>query len=441
MRSCILRHDGSYAVETINSSVVWSKNHYQTKNKTYRQLEEQHHLKSEHDWIMAHGRGSLWMCAIPINSVVINALQKMTGDLRFVFNFADRDCPEYFAFMQKKTWAENQAAYQAQLDKMNQIRTSADSSSQNGSQGAYEDPVPKEEYEKLHEIQKSINYYDDGEPDYYRPDVSAKRELDTAGYFVSEDSQLFFKINSLDDAINALVMYAFYKSLVLLPYGESATDDLPTLEGVTLNGDPVTIFEEILHYVYESMFDKIPSENQGKYYILMNRKKQLYKVRGGIIPAPSKIGDKYKELYIGIGKYSNPLCVCMSKKEYKHAYRTRSIECILNFYQKAEFKAAIQEGKELHDCGNEYLESGTVDITDVLLFAIAFPYLVSIISGKLLQHERDVIIGYDTTFHIRGKDGAIDPQVISVNYITIDALNQIWGQLTGKSHYRYNYWS
>ena len=81
MRSYILRHDGSYAVETINSSVVWSKNHYQTKNKTYHQLEEQHHLKSEHDWIMAHGRGSLWMCAIPINSVVINALQKMTGDL------------------------------------------------------------------------------------------------------------------------------------------------------------------------------------------------------------------------------------------------------------------------------------------------------------------------------------------------------------------------
>ena len=148
--------------------------------------------------------------------------------------------------MQKKTWAENQAAYQAQLDKMDRIRTSADSPSQNGSQVAYEDPVPKEEYEKLHEIQKSINYYD-GEPDYYRPDVSAKRELDTAGYFVSEDSQLFFKINSLDDAINALVMYAFYKSLVLLPYGESATDDLPTLEGVTLNGDSITIFEEILH--------------------------------------------------------------------------------------------------------------------------------------------------------------------------------------------------
>lgn len=440
MRSYILRHDGSYTVETIDPSVAWSKNRYQTKNQTYRQLEERHHLKSEHDWVMAHGRGSLNMCAIPINSVVIDALQKISGDLRFVFNFADRDCPEYSAFMQKKTWAEYQAAYQAQIDKINKIRADAGYPSPNDSKGTYEDPVPAEEYDKLEELRKATDTYD-GDPMYYRPDVSAKRALDSAGYFVSEDSQLFFKIDSLDDAINALIMYAFYKALVLLPYGESATDDLPTLEEVTLNGEPITIFEEILHYVYESMFDKIPSENQGKYYILLNRKKQLYKVRGGIIPSPSKIGDKYKELYIGIGKYSNPLCVHMRKKEYKVAYSVRSIECILNFYQRDDFKAALQEGKDFHDCGNEYLESGTVDITDVLLFAAAFPYLVSIISGKLLQHERDVIIGYDTTFHIRGKDGTIDPQVISVNYITIEALNQIWGQLTGKSRYRYNYWS
>ncbi len=94
-------------------------------------------------------------------------------------------------------------------------------------------------------------------------------------------------------------------------------------------------------------------------------------------------------------------------------------------------------GTDLHEIGNDYLHSSTAYFSDILHFAIAFPYLISIIIGRLQQEERDLIIGYDTVLYSKAH-GELVPSHIKTEYVKSDRLNQIWYQLIHKSYaYRF----
>ena len=439
MLNYILQHDGVYAVEDICTSVLFNveENGYHARER-YPYLNNFPHLRTEHDWLLTSGRGDLKNCHIPINKVVVNTLLQIKGDLRIIFNFSDRDCPDYITYTTQKSWVDKQARYQAQLDRINEIR-------QKDPQSPMESTELKAEYDKLEELRKEL-YPDSGRYQYRTGAEAAQGKLDAYRFFVAEDNGLYYKIDTLEDAMTVLIMYAFYKSLIRLPYDDSAVDEIPTIEGVTLNGEVTTVLDDILHYISDNMFDGIPKDSNGEYYIMIRKKKPLYKVRGGIIPSPKKLDSKYKTFYVGIGGPGNPICVGINREAYKCAYRTRSIDCVLNLYKRDELKMALQEGKDLNACGNDYIHSGTAYITDILHFAIAFPYVVSIIIGKLMQHERDVIIGYDVTFNTK-RHGEIVPFKISTTYVTAASLNRIWRQLTNNyqrsygQDYDYEYWS
>jgi len=377
-----------------------------------------YHLRQETDWVLTYGEGNLRQCGLPINIVVLNTLSELIGrDAQLVFNFSQKDCPEYRQYMQE---AERIAS-------LNAIKMVV-SGHENDLESLTKDP----EFQAL--CQKAGIYCTNAYTvrtldDWIDESKSYMNNLPCAS---DDGSALHFPLTDIDHAIRFLITYAFYKSLIRVPYEDSAADELPTIEAVMIDGDPTTIFDDLLHYIYDTAFDKTIADGNGEYYFILHKSKPKYKIHPGIIPSPKKIKDAYVHYFIGIGGVGNPLYVLMSRREYKAAYRTRSIECTLNLYRTEDFKQSRINGTDLHEIGNDYLYSGTAHITDVIYFAIAFPYLISIIIGRLQQDERDLVVGYDTVMYSK-VNGELVPSHIKTEYATIERLNQIWFQLTHKS--------
>ncbi|MCM1214123.1 MAG: hypothetical protein NC548_06335 [Lachnospiraceae bacterium] len=373
----------------------------------------------EKDWVITRGAGNLNMCGIPVNSVVLATLEQLKGDVQLTFNFAEKDCPEYRQYMREVEMLANQQLLKQKLQ---------EKESRNETPAAVADEELEELWGRVYNYSYTSKSHIDADIEHTETRIRDMR------YSVNDASELHFNLTTIDDGIQLLITYAFYKSLIRVPYEESAADNLPTIEEVRLNGEVTDVFDTLLHYIYENGFDKIISYGHGDYYVILRKKKPQYKAMSGVIPSPKNYKKDYAMFYIGIGGVGNPLYVRMTRKEYKHAYRTRSIECTLNLYHRDEFEKSKIDGSDLHEIGNDYMHSGTASIIDILHFAVAFPYLVSIIIGRYEQQERDVIIGYDTTLYSK-VDGQIVPSHVIVEYHRSECINRIWNQLI--NNYRY----